>query len=33
MKDARRSGPVEHMTYVPKSWGSEIWVINNESYC
>ena len=33
MKDTRRSGPVEHMTYVPKSWGSEIWVINNESYC
>lgn len=33
MKDARRSGLVEHMTYAPKSWGSEIWVVNNEKYC
>lgn len=24
---------VEHMTYVPKSWGSEVWVMNNETYC
>ena len=33
MKENRLSGLVEHMTYVPKSWGSEVWVVNNDVYC
>jgi mannose-6-phosphate isomerase-like protein (cupin superfamily) len=27
------SGLVTSMTYVPKSWGREIWVVNTNKYC
>lgn len=25
--------PNHHMKYVPKSWGYELWIVNNEKYC
>jgi D-lyxose ketol-isomerase len=28
-----KSGIVEHMTYVPKAWGSETWITNTDKYC
>lgn len=27
------AGLVDKMTFVPKTWGNEIWVTNNEKYC
>jgi len=26
-------GFVDKMTYVPKTWGSEVWVANSDKYC
>lgn len=28
-----KSGIIEHMTYVPKAWGSETWAVNTNRYC
>jgi quercetin dioxygenase-like cupin family protein len=27
------AGIVDKMIYVPKTWGNELWVVNNDKYC